>query len=133
MNAVRAYGERTQALDVWAELANLSYVPSNTNGVVAWYREAAEILQRLTVRTPLSVGVFQNQPIEEVNKWIEDAGLDLVQLHGDEDESFMQRVSVPCIKVLHMAAGKTSDRTETVQLLQVLSLFNLHKHLINFI
>lgn len=34
------------------------------------------------------VGVFVNEPIESLLKIVEGAGLDLVQLHGDEDEAY---------------------------------------------
>jgi len=36
-----------------------------------------------------TVGVFQNQPIEEVRKIARDCALDAVQLHGDEDFSYL--------------------------------------------
>ena len=38
------------------------------------------------------VGVFQNQPVEEVNRIVEELDLDLVQLHGDEDSIYVDEV-----------------------------------------
>ncbi len=48
------------------------------------------------------VGVFQNQKVEEVNRIVSILDLDFVQLHGDEDEQFVEEVERPVIKVLQL-------------------------------
>lgn len=48
------------------------------------------------------VGVFQNAKIDEVNKIAEDLDLDYVQLHGDEDASYVKEINRPVIKVLQL-------------------------------
>lgn len=51
----------------------------------AWFTEGAKALERLLARKrPLTVGVFENQPMEEVNEIADEAGLDLIQLSGHE-------------------------------------------------
>ena len=42
------------------------------------------------------VGVFVNAPVSEVEKYQRIAGLDAVQLHGDEDEEYINTLKVPC-------------------------------------
>lgn len=56
---------------------------------------AAELKKRLAegIKT---VGVFVNSPIAEVEEFQRIAGLDAVQLHGDEDEEYIERLNVPC-------------------------------------
>jgi phosphoribosylanthranilate isomerase len=40
---------------------------------------------------------------------VQEVGLDLVQLHGDEDSTFMRKVAVPCIKVLHIVTDTSTE------------------------
>ena len=44
------------------------------------------------------VGVFQNAPFVEVNTIAEELKLDLVQLHGKEDNEYIQKIKRPVIK-----------------------------------
>lgn len=46
----------------------------------------------------LTVGVFQNAPLGEVQRIRDFCGLDLVQLHGDEDPAFCERLGKRVIK-----------------------------------
>lgn len=46
------------------------------------------------------VGVFVDEPEMMVNKIVEVAGIDLVQLHGNESPSYCASIKVPVIKVL---------------------------------
>ena len=55
------------------------------------------------------VGVFMNQPVDEVNRLAAESGIDIVQLHGDEDIAYMEAVSKPVMKVVHVPAGTTVD------------------------
>lgn len=56
---------------------------------------AVELTKRL-VDGIKTVGVFVNSPVEEVEEFQRLAGLDAVQLHGDEDEDYIERLNVPC-------------------------------------
>lgn len=47
------------------------------------------------------VGVFQNQLVDEVNKIAEELNLDYVQLHGEEDEFYIQKFIRPVIKKIN--------------------------------
>lgn len=59
--------------------------PSGPDDVEAWFRHGAQALERLLARKkPLVVGVFEDQPIEDVNVIADEADLDLVQLSGGE-------------------------------------------------
>lgn len=66
-----------------------------------WFAHGAGALDRLLARKrPLVVGVFEDQPIDEVNEIADEVGLDLVQLSGDEPWSDCLLVTRQAIKVL---------------------------------
>jgi phosphoribosylanthranilate isomerase len=53
--------------------------------VSRWFERGAAALDRLLARKrPLVVGVFEDQPIEDVNETADEVGLDLVQFSGNE-------------------------------------------------
>jgi phosphoribosylanthranilate isomerase len=48
----------------------------------------------------LKVGVFVNQPVADVHHIATAAGLDLVQLHGDEGADYIRQIDHPVIKAV---------------------------------
>ena len=61
---------------------------------------------------PTVVGLFADQPQEEVNRLASHCGLDMVQLCGDEPLEYCKGVQVPVIKVLHVP--ESGDRAAMV-------------------
>jgi len=51
---------------------------------------------------PLVVGVFMNQPIDEVNRIAQETGIDLIQLHGHETANDEAKCILPVIRVIHV-------------------------------
>ena len=54
--------------------------------------EQAEMLSRMLDERIVSVGVFVNEPVEHILDLVEKKIVRVVQLHGDEDESYIQRL-----------------------------------------
>ena len=52
--------------------------------------------------SPKVVGLFADQPLDQVQKILRDCGLDMAQLCGDESMDYCGQVDVPVIKVLHV-------------------------------
>ncbi|KFY33814.1 hypothetical protein V494_07299 [Pseudogymnoascus sp. VKM F-4513 (FW-928)] len=78
----------------------------------------ASATSTLTSAGPLLVGVFQNQPLEEVLRLQKLYNLDIVQLHGDEPLEWAKLIPVPAIKSFRPGqAGIGSRGYHTVPLL----------------
>ncbi len=58
---------------------------------------AQEIIAQLPNHVS-SVGVFVNETIDNIHRISETAGLDYIQLHGDEPPKFCKKLSFPVIK-----------------------------------
>jgi phosphoribosylanthranilate isomerase len=83
--------------------------PGRFDNAEAWFLHGAEALDRLLARKrPLVVGVFEDQPIDEVNEIADEAGLDLVQLSGDEPWSDALLATRQAIKVVRQLPGMTA-------------------------
>jgi phosphoribosylanthranilate isomerase len=56
---------------------------------------------------PEKIGVFVNQPLDEVNSLAKQTGLDYVQLHGSETPEYCELIEKPIIKALHITLDTT--------------------------
>lgn len=65
-----------------------------------WFGTQAARLR--SKRRPLSVGVFRNQPLEDIIAAVDAIGLDMVQLHGDEPQGWAKQIPVPVIKAFRV-------------------------------
>jgi phosphoribosylanthranilate isomerase len=76
--------------------------------VAAWFQHGAMALDALLVRKrPLTVGVFEDQSLEEVNTIADEAGLDLIQLSGRESWSDCLMANRQVIKAIDGSSGET--------------------------
>lgn len=83
----------------------------------AWFRHGAQLIEAyLESKRPLTVGIFADQPIDEVNAIAEEAGIDLVQLSGDESWDDCLLVARQVIQVVHVSPiDSPSDPMEFVE------------------
>ena len=56
------------------------------------------------------VGVFMNQPLEFILEAIKTCDLDLIQLHGDEDETIIRQIPLPVWKSLAIKGEESLKR-----------------------
>jgi len=61
---------------------------------------------------PGKVGVFVNQPLDDVNSIAKQTGIDYVQLHGNESPDYCALVEKPIIKAFHI--GQDTDPSELI-------------------
>ncbi|MXY35747.1 MAG: phosphoribosylanthranilate isomerase [Dehalococcoidia bacterium] len=72
----------------------------------AWNEAIDDALARWR---PLIVGVFADQEVEDANEIAEAAGLELIQLSGGEDESFVRQIRPPVLKAIHVHPETTAE------------------------
>lgn len=63
----------------------------------------AHDLAKAIPKSVKKVGVFVSPSLQELNQAIASVPLDLVQIHGDFDDNFLEQVSVPTIRVFQVS------------------------------
>ncbi|MDZ7757425.1 phosphoribosylanthranilate isomerase [Rhodohalobacter sp.] len=63
---------------------------------------------------PGKVGVFVNQPLDDVNSISKQTGIDYVQLHGNESPDYCALVEKPIIKAFHIKKDTDPAKLESV-------------------
>lgn len=102
---VRALGGPLSQQEIFAPPPSLVH---GREELEPWFRHGAQVLTSyLGMKHPLTVGVFADQPVEEVNEIAEEAGVDLVQLSGDESWEDCLLVAKQVIQVLHVGPVDT--------------------------
>lgn len=99
-----------------AQLKELNDMPVDYAGLIFYPQSPRCILEKISgeeVKDSVSitkVGVFVNPSEEEIMKQVDDFGLDIVQLHGDETASFCNRISdyIKVIKAFRIADFETN-------------------------
>jgi phosphoribosylanthranilate isomerase len=82
-----------------------------------WFRHGAAVIEAyLDAKRPLTVGIFADQSIDEVNELAEQSGVDLVQLSGDESWDDCLLVTKQVVQVVHVSPlDSPSDPMEYVE------------------
>lgn len=88
-NRVRRHSRYVDSKDL------LEHVRGLTITGPEWFEKVADIISE---EGPYLVGVFRNQPIEEVKQLSNQLGIDIVQLHGSENvDEFVDALDLPVI------------------------------------
>lgn len=78
--------------------------------------QAAELASSIPARVQ-KVGVFVSPSLAELEQAIAQVGLDLVQIHGNFDESLLAQISVPVIRAVQVTADADLVKTKADYLL----------------
>ncbi len=88
-----------RAADLGADAVGFVFAPGSSRR--ADPDRVARIVEELPpLVTP--VGVFRDQPAEEVRRIVRDCGLGLAQLHGSEDPAYARSLGVPVLRAVGM-------------------------------
>jgi phosphoribosylanthranilate isomerase len=113
MSLVKICGIRHQeaaeaAASNGASLIGFVFVPVRRQVAPEAARSIINQIRYDNERPPAAIGLFVNEEPETINQTVELAGLDLVQLHGDEPPEMAREIDVPVIKALRL--GDSVDR-----------------------
>ena len=101
---IQQIADALEAADAGADFIGLVFVPGRSRrlaedraiGVVSALRAASD-------EAPKVVGLFADQPLEEVTGIVRHCGLDMVQLCGRESHAYCDQVEAPVIRVVHVS------------------------------
>ena len=97
------------AVEAGADFIGMVFVPERHRRITADdAREIVDAVRALDGPAPRMVGLFADQPLEEVNETIAHCGLDAVQLCGKESVDYTAAVDCQVIKVVHVPASYRS-------------------------
>jgi phosphoribosylanthranilate isomerase len=100
------------AIELGADLLGFNFYPASPRYIEPG--ECAGIiagLWRASRSTVLTVGVFVNAPLSQVQVIAECCGLDLIQLSGDEPPEMLQALGQKAVKVLRPASPESLQAT----------------------
>jgi anthranilate synthase/phosphoribosyltransferase len=82
--------------ELGVDMIGLNFVPTSKRKIS---QKVAKAICK-NMQNTKTVGVFQNQNIEEVNALAKKLNLDYIQLHGDESLSYIEKCTRPVIKAI---------------------------------
>ncbi|NOY43944.1 MAG: phosphoribosylanthranilate isomerase [Deltaproteobacteria bacterium] len=95
------------AADLGADALGFVFAPGTKRPV------DPEVVARVVEELPpfvAAVGVFRNQPVNEVRRLVRGCGLHLAQLHGDEDPAYIRALGLPVLKAVGIVGPADLDR-----------------------
>ena len=118
MTKIKLCGLSRQCDIEWANELKPDYI-----GFIFWSKskrnvspERAKELKALLSPDIKAVGVFVDEPIENIAKLLSDNIIDLAQLHGSEDEEYIARLRTlsdkPIIKAFLLKSKEDAKRAE---------------------
>ena len=101
---IRKLEDAQTAAGAGADFIGLVFVPGRPRQLeIGDAREITAGIKKLGAGAPRVVGLFAGQPLDEVNRTIEECGLDLVQLCAQEPLDYCGNTQADVIKVVHVA------------------------------
>ena len=115
--AIKLCGNRSEtdlinAANAGADLLGIIFADAWRRVPVDHAKEMVSTLRRDADHTPPVVGVFVDQPADEVNRTAEAVGVDMVQLHGTEQPEYWALIERPLIVARRISSALTPEEAE---------------------
>ena len=137
---IRRLEDAQTAAGAGADFIGLVFVPGRPRRVeIGDAREITAGVKKLGAGAPRVVGLFAGQPLDEVNRTIEECGLDLAQLCAQEPLDYCGKTQADVIKVVHVAGdiqinqdggGDGPPHQELVDLEELVESYIRHGHIV---
>ena len=99
-------GDACAAAEAGADFVGMVFVPERHRRITPDVAKGiVDSVRALDAPHPRMVGLFADQPLEEVNEIVAHCALDAVQLCGQEGVEYAARVECEVIKVIHVPAS----------------------------
>lgn len=107
--------EEAQGLkEAGVDYIGLNFVPESPRCITLDQAEA--IMAVFKGSATQTVALFRNQPVDMVNDYADQLGVDYVQLHGDEDAEYARSMTKPVIKAI--AVDPTVSAAELIEIVR---------------
>ena len=103
------------AVDLGADLIGLNFVPGSVRELDL--KTAAAISERVASSPVERVGIFQNAPLDEIERVLRRVELERIQMHGNESEEDVEAVDLPVIKAIRGADLEAAEEFPAALLL----------------
>ena len=108
----RSATDLINAADAGADLLGIIFADAWRRVSVDHAREMAATLRGEASNVPPVVGVFVDQPVDEVNATADEVGLDMIQLHGTETPDYWEQMERPLIIARRISSSLTPEQVE---------------------
>jgi phosphoribosylanthranilate isomerase len=78
----------------------------------SFVRSVREIVLTGIEKPPVLVGVTVNASGAQIRSMIEESGIDIVQLSGDESPDLLAEIEIPVVKTIHVGSEVTTDELD---------------------
>ena len=92
---------------IGVDYIGLNFVPTSSRCISL--ETAQEILAILRDSAVQTIALFQNQPLDVVEEYARQLGVDYVQLHGDEPAEYARSLQTPVMRAIAMDPAKPAD------------------------
>jgi phosphoribosylanthranilate isomerase len=106
------YEDAAAAIDLGADLLGFNFYPKSPRYIEP--TKAAKIINKLPAFIDI-VGVFVNEPVEQIHETRNLCHLDWIQLHGDEDPEFCKEFRSHNVKVMKAIRVKDQKDVESAE------------------
>lgn len=108
----RSATDLINAADAGADLLGIIFADAWRRIPVDHAKEIVATLRGEANHVPTVVGVFVDQPVEEVNATADAVGLDMIQLHGTEPPDYWEQMERPLIICRRISSSLTPEQVE---------------------
>ena len=116
IDGVRRLEDALIAASAGADFIGVVFVPNRRRRVsVEQGRRIVEAVKTAAENPPKVLGLFADQPLEEVEASVRGSGVDMVQFSGSESIAYCDQAPLPAFKTIHVSEHAGSPELEELR------------------